>query len=503
MPMMKYAYATVATPSVGRKQWGNIRAAARQHGKLASRKPLAKVAVSSNLVGRASQMLGKPFTPENFLLTHATIVASVDVEAPSGVKLGHQMEEGFRVNRRYRDYRIRQSSDKFINNNLDAWSRPVLLKAFETFVGGHNFVEHVQIEEQSKGRIIDAVARDIGDSVYIDILVATDRKHKELVAAIESGKMATMSMGCTVDGTICTKCGHWAADETEMCSHIKYAKGTTFFDELGRQHRVAELCGHESIAPTGGVRFIEASWVETPAFTGAVLRNVVEPSRAQIERMAQVLNTVPPQWDASQMQRSARAIEDLDTLKAQQDARVVSTLGSRLGERKLLAVGGDSFLAGWDDEEESEGAAEPAERKSPLQEAEDDLASHMRDRVKKRLKDEMREDELSKNVGDPTAPNDTVQHEAAVSVLARTASSDVSLIEGVATLDKAAGYKIDRSLYRAALKVGAASRYGSGNEFLGACASALGRKPSVAEARVFLRLGTIMSRRGQALRGQH
>jgi hypothetical protein len=484
MPLMKYAYASVATPSIRKEQWGNVRAAAKQHGKVASSFRPTKVAMSSNLVERATQILGKPFNPENFLLTHATIVASVDVESPQGVRLGHVMEGGFRVNRRYAEYRIRQSCDKFINNNLDAWSRPVLLKAFETFVGGHNFVEHVQIEEQSKGRIIDAVARDIGDSIYIDILVATDRKHTELVKAITSGKMATMSMGCTVDGTVCTRCGHWAADETEMCSHIKYAKGTAFFDELGRQHRIAELCGHESIDPTGGVRFIEASWVETPAFTGAVLRNVLEPTQAMLDKAAKVLNTPPPEWNADQMQRAARATHT----------------GASLG--------GDAFLAGWDDEEgdapaaEEGGEAPPAEKKSPLDETEDELTEHMQQRVKKRIKDEMRGRDLSKSVGDSTAPNDTIQREAAVGVLTRIASTDIALVEGVAALDKAAGISVDRDLYRAALSAGPTSRYSTGRDFLGACASAFGRQPNPVEARKFLRLGSIMSRRGQALRGQ-
>lgn len=145
---------------------------------------------------------------------------------------------------------------------MDSWDRDVLLKSYRTFIGSHNFVEHVQVEDLSKGRIIDAVARDIGDSVYIDILVATDRKHTDLVKAIESGQMNSMSMGCTVDFTQCTKCGNVAVDETEMCKHIRYEKGNTFFDEKGQQHRVAELCGHKTV-DGGGVTFIEASWVAT------------------------------------------------------------------------------------------------------------------------------------------------------------------------------------------------------------------------------------------------
>ena len=107
-------------------------------------------------------------------------------------------------------------------------------------MGAHNFVEHVQVEELSKGRIIDAVMRDVGESIYVDILVATDRKHEELVSQILSGQMNAMSMGCSVDFTICTKCGH-VADEPQMCKHVKYEKGNVFYDEQGNKHRVAEL----------------------------------------------------------------------------------------------------------------------------------------------------------------------------------------------------------------------------------------------------------------------
>jgi hypothetical protein len=120
--------------------------------------------------------------------------------------------------------------------------------------------------------------------------------------------MNAMSMGCSVDFTICTKCGHVAADETEMCSHVKYEKGNVFYDEQGNQHRVAELCGHEDIGGTAGVTFIEASWVATPAFTGAVARNTLEIPSADMAKSASdvELNEVPEKWiaKASSLQSS-------------------------------------------------------------------------------------------------------------------------------------------------------------------------------------------------------
>jgi len=205
MAFMKYARAVVEHPHVSRREWGQIRTAGRSFGKVPSfartRVKLARGSVPTNLVDQASTIFGDVFDPGQYLLTHATIVASVDVFQPQGIKLGSQLEGGFVVNRKYGDFRVEPRCAQFINNNRDAWTRGVLLKAFETFIGGHNFVEHVQIESMSKGRIIDAVARDIGDSVYIDILIATDRKHRDLVTAIENGKMGTLSMGCFLPGT--------------------------------------------------------------------------------------------------------------------------------------------------------------------------------------------------------------------------------------------------------------------------------------------------------------
>lgn len=193
MAFAKTATAAIVHPSTTVQQWG-----VEVRSKVASK--TAKV--SSNLIDQASSMLGQPFDPSKYLLTHATIVCSVDTVNVPNTKLGSvRLPSGFNVNRKYSDYRIKPSCDKFINNNNDAWSRGVIAKSFDTFRGGHNFVEHVQIVEQSKGRIIDAVSRDVGDSVYVDILIATDRKHSGLIRQIESGKMATLSMGCFLPGT--------------------------------------------------------------------------------------------------------------------------------------------------------------------------------------------------------------------------------------------------------------------------------------------------------------
>lgn len=155
-----------------------------------------------NLVEQAREILGGALDPSQYLITHCTIVASVDVKPVPGIKTGTLKVGSKTINRKWAEYLITPETDQYINNNQDCFSREVLLKSYRTFIGGHNFQEHVQIEEQSKGRIIDAVARDIGDSIYVDILVATDRKNAQLVRDIESGELSTLSMGCFLPGTM-------------------------------------------------------------------------------------------------------------------------------------------------------------------------------------------------------------------------------------------------------------------------------------------------------------
>lgn len=195
------------------------------------------------------------YSPDEFIFTHNTIIASVDVSPDQ-------------------DWMITAETQKYINDNKDSWERGVLANDWRTFVGAENYQEHVQIPSLSKGKIVDGAIRDIGDALYVDILVATSRHHKGLCKSILAGEMNAMSMGCVCDFTICSRCGNRAVDETQLCEHVRYSKGNVFIGPDGKQRLTAELCGHRN--EPGSVRFIEASWVANPAFRGAVTRNVLD-----------------------------------------------------------------------------------------------------------------------------------------------------------------------------------------------------------------------------------
>lgn len=191
MAFRRYANAVVTHPLASQAGWERVRRAGG----------VRVASASKDLVAQASGILGGRLDPDRYMLSHATIVCSVDTDPTPNVRLGKVDEGGQTVNRRWGSYLITPNCSKYVNNNGDAWTRPVLMKSYRTFVGAHNFLEHVQVEDLSKGRIIDAVPRDVGESLYIDILVATDRRHTDLVADIESGKMGAMSMGCFLPGT--------------------------------------------------------------------------------------------------------------------------------------------------------------------------------------------------------------------------------------------------------------------------------------------------------------
>lgn len=219
------------------------------------------------------------FNPEDYLLTHCTIVASVNTEdAPKAIHFGSdKSKKEFPEIANKRNFYITPETSKYMNANGDAWARDLLKSSYKSFIGAENYLEHVQDPTLSKGKILDAVIREVdeGKSLFVDILVATNKKHSDLVEKIKTGKLSTLSMGAVVSFTVCTKCGRVASDETELCNDIKFFKRNTFICETDGKKRVtAELCG-DVLYPDSN-KFIEGSWVETPAFKGAVMRSEIE-----------------------------------------------------------------------------------------------------------------------------------------------------------------------------------------------------------------------------------
>lgn len=322
-------------------------------------------------------------------------------------------------------------------HNCDAFERKLLLATYKTFIGAENYMEHVQIPELSKGKIIDAAARDIGDSIYIDILVATDLKHKSLIEAISSQKLSTLSMGCQVTYTQCTKCGNIAEDELQICRHIKYEKGNWFIDASGKRRKIAELCGHHS--DPGTVKFIEGSWVGTPAFTGAVLRNILDPANAMegvLGKRIQVAFSQPARTaDPGSLQRAAKLAPigvgakavNADHLVSQYEGPSIGKLHATTPYSKDLQAaatlsarhqavqgwrprGGEQIYAVAAQQGEEPTPPAPVEDVDPLKKVEDELYNTLKKKVERRVRDDLNKEEASsvRKVLDENSSNESI-----------------------------------------------------------------------------------------------
>ena len=238
----KYANARIQDPILSLQDWTSIYGEGTTFGQ--------KTASFNKIAAESTK----------YLLSHCTIMASVMTEAAPY------------------DYLIKPECSHLVNNNDDAWTNEVLKLSYRSFVGAFNFVEHYQNSNYAKGHILDAVLRkvSVGEPwvYFCDILVATDLAHEDLVSDIIAEKVKYLSMGCVTDLVICSFCGQHVTDASTYCNHLAFQKGQFLADDDGIARRIAELCGHKSL-PNGGVKFVEASWVATPAFPGAAKRSVV------------------------------------------------------------------------------------------------------------------------------------------------------------------------------------------------------------------------------------
>jgi hypothetical protein len=215
------------------------------------------------------------FSPDKYLLTHATIVGGVEPDPEYGY--------------------IATPHGQWVNDNGNAWWNEVLLQSYPTFILAHNYQEHIQLPILSKGRVLDAVAWVVRENfkgekepiptVFIDILVATKKAgHDRLISDIVNRRIKTLSMGTDVTVFQCSRCLRvFRDDDDETCEHLQADNlGRWFRGRDGKKHRQAEMCGHPKYP--GSNRFTESSWVLIPAFEPANIHAEIQVGDAWVGR---------------------------------------------------------------------------------------------------------------------------------------------------------------------------------------------------------------------------
>lgn len=230
--------------------------------------------------------------PDKWIFVHTTIMASVDLEDDS-------------------EHLIKQASEKWINDNGDAWDKSSLLNDFGSFRNAAVYVEHNQHPEHAKGKVFDVVAREMDDTVLIDVLFGVDKRHEDLVSNITAGILNSVSMGCSTAFTKCSVCGNKAHTENDYCEHVRDRK-RQMVQAHGRPRKVAELCFENN--------FFDCSIVASPAFSGAVFRRLVASNDVLKKVFANIL--------CSRIEQNPEEFAD-DLRKA---ASLISTLEKSHGE---------------------------------------------------------------------------------------------------------------------------------------------------------------------------
>jgi hypothetical protein len=178
------------------------------------------------------------------------------------------------------------------------------------------------------------------------------------------------------------------------CPHIRYFKGSEFVDELGNKRKIAELCGHVGAEP-GSVKFIEASWVANPAFTGAVLRSILNPDEVEgLSKKIQVAFSEP-----------ARMPSGISLMKAAQSE------SSENFNLLKLAQEGEELAQGQQDQGQAPSPPSSKEEKpaeDPLHKIVQDLSDLIRERAVEQIKKEIGGDEAARLTGTPENQNDTL-----------------------------------------------------------------------------------------------
>lgn len=230
MAMMKYGAATVVNPVVSPSKWIDTRVAP-------GRMKIAKKVIGQHDIA-------------DWLLTHVTIMASVDCDFADPKDLKS-------------NYLIKPEHSIFVNNNGDSWERSLLAATYKTFLTADNFVEHVQIPELSKGKILDVALREVPfakdkdgkdiTTLYVDILIATNRKHTDLIRKIESGEYSAVSMGCGLAGTPITM------PDGTLRPIESIVEGDTVLTHTGSEKPVTALFEKEVEIPLYTVEYVGAN----------------------------------------------------------------------------------------------------------------------------------------------------------------------------------------------------------------------------------------------------
>ena len=179
------------------------------------------------------------------------------------------------------------------NSNGDFFSEEELLRAYKSFEGVPFFTNHDnQNIENARGKIIFAEWVPEEKAVYTIAFV--DREaFPHICRSIEEEYVTGVSMGCSVDYSICNICDNKAEKTDDYCWHIRERKGRKFSGKA-KNVNTGEMKAFKDqpvFEYNYGIKFIELSAVVDPACESCHIEGII-PNDDYVKRVANMQNAL-------------------------------------------------------------------------------------------------------------------------------------------------------------------------------------------------------------------
>jgi hypothetical protein len=243
---------------------------------------------------------GGPITINSFLTesdrnearNHMLKTASVNMREAAKIGLQSLYADPKEVLEKYKDFdivkemqarkgakllwvRARAIDADTVNANGDYFSKEELLKdveikgekipAYKTFEGVPIYTNHKNDDiEQAKGMVVYAEWDEKENCVYCTFFV-DEEAYPDIARNIRTGVIHDVSMGCSVDYGICSKCKNKAYTEKDYCECLKKYKGKT-----------EPTSGKKIYEENYNLKFIELSCVGDGAFETCEIQEIYD-----------------------------------------------------------------------------------------------------------------------------------------------------------------------------------------------------------------------------------
>jgi len=201
------------------------------------------------------------------------------------------------------------------NSNGDYFSEEEILKSYKSFEGVPFFTNHDNQDiEKARGKIIYAEWVPEEKAVYTIAFV--DREaYPHICRGIEEEYASGVSMGASIDYSICNICGNRAEKTEDYCWHIRERKGRKFSGKAKNvvTGEMKEFKDHQVFEYNYGIKFIELSGVVDPACPSCRIEGIID-NNQYLKKVANIQNTLFMYKEASiEKQASKEEIDQLNT----------------------------------------------------------------------------------------------------------------------------------------------------------------------------------------------